>query len=491
MIYPTLEVAREYVDTYDLIPIAYELLADTYTPVNLFRAVEENAKNCFLLESAENAEQWGRYSFIGFDPSQEIRIKDGEITLICRDGIVKKMKSEKPLSFIEELLAERKSPRIVNMPHLTGGLVGYFGYDTVRYIEKTLKNPPVDDLQLPECHLLLCDEIVALDHLRHTASVIVNIRTAGDFDVNYRNGVERAKEIARYLADALPSPRRKAPEGDLSVTSNMSRDEFCKSVIRAKRHIVDGDVFQIVLSQRFEAENAPDSFDVYRALRTVNPSPYMYYFKFDDYFIAGASPEMLVGVDDGVVSTRPIAGTIRRGKDEAEDKMLENAMISDPKELAEHAMLLDLGRNDVGKVSAFGTVEVTRLMAVERYSSVMHIVSDVRGKLREDKTGIDALMAVLPAGTLSGAPKVRAMELIDEIEPNKRCLYGGTVGYLGFDSRIDTCIAIRTILFKNDRAYIQAGAGIVADSIPEGEFEETQKKAEAMINAIKKARELL
>ncbi len=330
-----------------------------------------------------------------------------------------------------------------------------------------------------------------MDHSRHSAAVIVNIETAGDFEENYSKGIARAKKIAAELGKNGASLDRKNPAGEMAIESNMTREMFCENVLKAKQHITDGDIFQVVLSQRFEVKNPPEPFDTYRTLRSLNPSPYMYYFKFDDYFIAGASPEMLVSVVDGIVSTRPIAGTIRRGKDEAEDKLLENAMISDPKELAEHAMLLDLGRNDVGKVSKFGSVEVTRLMAVERYSSVMHIVSDVKGELRPDKTGMDALMAVLPAGTLSGAPKVRAMELIDEIEPTKRCLYGGTVGYIGFDSRIDTCIAIRTILFKNDHAYIQAGAGIVADSIPENEYEETKKKAEAMIEAIKKARELL
>ena len=477
MIYPTLEEAMKFVGEYSRIPIAYELMADTYTPINLFRIFEDTSKNCFLLESAENAEQWGRYSFIGFDPLQEIRIKDGEISVIHRDGITETIVSEDPLSFVDDLAKLYKSPKLSNMPPLTGGLVGYFGYDTIRYIEKKLSSPPKDDLMLPECHLLLCDEIIALDHSRHTAAVIINVATDGDFEKNYMEGIKRAKSIARRIDESTPKNRKRSSAGDLVIRSNMTRETFYQDVMRAKEHIRNGDVFQIVLSQRFEAENVPDAFDVYRTLRMINPSPYMYYFKFDDYFIAGASPEMLVGVEDGIISTRPIAGTIRRGKDEAEDKMLENRMISDKKELAEHAMLLDLGRNDVGKVSKFGTVEVTRMMAVERYSSVMHIVSDVRGELRDDKTGMDALMAVLPAGTLSGAPKVRAMELIDEIEPVKRCLYGGTVGYIGFDGRIDTCIAIRTILFKNERAYIQAGAGIVADSVPESEFEETQKKS--------------
>lgn len=490
MIRPTLSEAKAYLNEFDFVPVAYELMADTYTPVNLFLAAQSLGTNCFLLESAENAEQWGRYSFIGFDPAAQIRVRGTEFSIERRNGEIETILTDDPLKRIDRMMQERKSPRIEGMPHLTGGLVGYFGYDTVRYVEKTLVNPPPDDLGLPECHLLLCEELISLDHLRHTASIIVNVSTKGDFSANYEMGVNKAKAIAKALADAEPIKPTRNESSEILVKSNLTKEEFCENVRRAKGHIIDGDVFQIVLSQRFHVEHAPDSFDVYRALRTVNPSPYMYYFKLDEYRISGASPEMLVSVDNGLVATRPIAGTIRRGKDETEDKELERALLSDPKELAEHAMLLDLGRNDVGKVSRFGTVEVTRLMEVERYSALMHIVSDVQGELSEHKTGMDALMAVLPAGTLSGAPKVRAMELIDELETNKRGLYGGMVGYLSFDGRIDTCIAIRTILFANGQAYIQAGAGIVADSIPESEFAETQKKAEAMINAMKKAREL-
>ncbi|MDD2483894.1 MAG: anthranilate synthase component I [Eubacteriales bacterium] len=491
MIYPKLEEITQYIAEYANIPIVYELLADTFTPISVFQGLASQSKNCFLLESAENAEQFGRYSFIGTNPLQEIQIKEQQITIRHRDGNSETFYADAPLAYIDELANRHKSPRLPNMPHLSGGLVGYFGYDTIRYVEKKLSNVPKDDLMLPDCHLLLCDEIIAFDHFKHSVMVIVNIETRGDVEENYLKGVERAKQIAAELGKKGESSSSEPPRKAMTVQSNLSSERFCENVLRAKKHITEGDIFQIVLSQRFEVENPPDSFDTYRVLRSINPSPYMFYFKFDDYYIAGASPELLVSVSDGIVSTRPIAGTIRRGKDEAEDKKLENIMISDPKEIAEHAMLLDLGRNDVGKVSAFGTVEITRLMAVERYSSVMHIVSDVKGQLRPDKTGMDALMAVLPAGTLSGAPKVRAMELIDEIEETKRCLYGGTVGYIGFDKRIDTCIAIRTILFKNDKAYIQAGAGIVADSVPENEYEETKKKAEAMIEAIKKARRML
>jgi len=490
MIYPKLEEARQYAETYAKIPLALEIRADTCTPINLFQRFEANSKSCFLLESAENAEQWGRYSFIGFDPLKEIQIRSNEIYCTEKENDPVRIPAEDPLTFLEKLLEENKAPKIKGLPPLTGGLIGYFAYDAVRYVEKKLSCPPKDDLGLPDCHFLLCDELLALDHFRHSLFVIVNIPTSGDIDGNYEEGVRRAREIAQRLDRPFVPFTGEQPTGELTIRSNMDPETFCQKVLQAKKHITDGDIFQIVLSQRLEAENPPEAFSVYRTLRQINPSPYMYYFKFEGYRIAGASPEMLISVTDGEVLTRPIAGTIRRGTTREEDLMLEQAMLNDPKELAEHTMLLDLGRNDIGKVSQFGTVEVTRKMAVERYSSVMHIVSDVRGKLRKDKTGMDALAAVIPAGTLSGAPKIRAMELIDEIEPSKRCLYGGTVGYLGFDGGIDTCIAIRTILFRHDRAYIQAGAGIVADSVPEKEFEETLNKAEAMAQALKKAREV-
>jgi anthranilate synthase component 1 len=387
-------------------------------------------------------------------------------------------------------MEEHKSPNFPNQPKLTGGLIGYFAYDTVRYYEKKLVNPPEDDLDMADCNLFLFDEIVAFDHLSNKAVITLNIKTGEDVDTKYAECEKRAKDIAQILKEYVPAPRKSSSSGEIKVTSNVTKQEFISNVEKAKEYIKDGDIFQVVLSQRFEIENPPDPFDVYRMLRSSNPSPYLYYFKHKDYCIAGASPEMLVNVTKGIVSTKPIAGTIGRGKDESQDKEFEQTLASDPKECAEHTMLVDLGRNDVGKVSKFGTVEVTDFMKIERFSKVMHIVSNVKGMLREDKTAIDALMAVLPAGTLSGAPKVRAMEIIDELENKRRGLYGGTVGYLAFDGNIDTCIAIRTVLFKNNKAYVQAGAGIVADSVPEKEFIETENKALAVINAIKEAAQL-
>ncbi|MCM1382234.1 MAG: chorismate-binding protein, partial [Muribaculaceae bacterium] len=388
------------------------------------------------------------------------------------------------------ILSKRTSPVFLNRPKLTGGLIGYFGYDTVRRFEKKLVNVPEDDLQMPDANMFLYDEIVAYDHLANKAVIILNINEGEDADRRYEECLERSAMIGKILAEAGAVPQTGGKGGEIKVSSNVTKEEYIKMVETAKEHIIDGDISQVVLSQRFEVDDPPAPFDVYRMLRATNPSPYLYYFDDENYCIAGASPEMLVNVTDGAVVTKPIAGTIGRGKDDAEDKAFEQKLLNDPKERAEHTMLVDLGRNDVGKVCGFGTVNVTDFMRVERYSKVMHLVSDVQGQLAEGKTALDALMSVLPAGTLSGAPKVRAMEIIDELENKKRGLYGGTVGYLAFSGNIDTCIAIRTVLFRNGKAYVQAGAGIVYDSVPEKEYEETRNKALAVINAIAEAAQL-
>lgn len=340
---------------------------------------------------------------------------------------------------------------------------------------------------MPDCHLFLYEELVAYDHLTSNGVVILNLHTDGDLGAQYAAAQWRAEEIAERIRHFNPQPVEAYHHGESVVRSNMTKEQFSDMVRSAKEYILQGDIFQIVLSQRFEVSNPPDSFAVYRKLRETNPSPYLYYFHTPEYEVAGASPEMLASVKNGVIHNRPIAGTKPRGRTPEEDNANEKALESDPKERAEHTMLVDLGRNDVGKVSEFGSVKVTRYMVTERASKVMHLVSDVEGKLREDLTALDALMAILPAGTLSGAPKVRAMELIDQFENKKRGLYGGTVGSLGFDGNMNTCIAIRTVLFAGGKAYVQAGAGIVADSVPENEYYETVNKALAVINAIKEA----
>lgn len=489
MLYPTLNEVTELLNEYKITPVFCEVLSDTCTPIHIYNALESNEEHCFILESVDNTQQWGRYSFIGINPKAEIKVKNG--TIIHTQGTsTVEVHLDNPISYLSHIMDDYRSPNFPNKPKLTGGLIGYFAYDAVRYMEKTVSHSPEDDLDMPDCHLFLYDEIVAFDHLSNKAVIILNVSQKGDIHAQYEACQKRAGEIAETLRNYVPTPKPRGEKKDINVTSNVSEEEFSNMVLEAKEHILNGDIFQIVLSQRFEVENPPESFDVYRMLRATNPSPYLYYFKNKEYQIAGASPEMLVNVTKGIVSTKPIAGTIGRSILEEEDKKLEQELLNDPKERAEHTMLVDLGRNDVGKVSKFGTVEVTDFMHIERYSKVMHLVSDVKGLLRDDKTALDALMAVLPAGTLSGAPKVRAMQLIDQLENKRRGLYGGTVGYLGFDGNIDTCIAIRTVLFKNNKAYVQAGAGIVADSVPEKEFLETKNKALAVINAIKDASQI-
>jgi anthranilate synthase component 1 len=475
MLYPSLEEVKKSAESYDLIPVFFEMMSDTQTPIHIYNAISEDEENSFIFESVNNSEQWGRYSFIGAKPKKEIK--------------------NATIAEIQKILDENKAPKYHNKPHLTGGLIGYFSYDSARLVEKKLrdsyeKNGVKDDIGMPDIHLFFYDEIIAFDHLGNKSIIIINIYADGDIDKQYRDAENRARVIANKINRYIANPRVNQPYSDITFTSDFAPKEYEDIVIKAKEHILAGDIFQIVLSQRFECDNPPPSFDVYRMLRMTNPSPYLYYFKNPEYRIAGASPEMLVNVTNGIVKNCPIAGTIGRGITEKEDIELETVLRNDPKELAEHNMLVDLGRNDVGKVCEFGSVEVTEYMKTEKYSKVMHLVSDVQGTLRSDKKPLDALMAVLPAGTLTGAPKIRAMELIDELEKTKRGLYGGTVGYLGFDGNIDTCIAIRTVLFVNNKAYVQAGAGIVADSIPEKEEKETQGKASAMINAVKSAQML-
>lgn len=485
MLYPSLDEVRELLKEYKSVPVFYEVLADYMTPIRMFRALRKKGTSCFMLESVENKDQWGRYSFIGINPKSEIRIQGKEADI---DG--QKQEIENPAQFLMEIAREHKAPVIPGMPNLTGGLIGYFGYDMIRYIEKSLKNVPEDDLQMPDCHLCMYDQLIAYDHLSNKVIIIQNIHQGDPVEDIYEELEDRAELILRKMERPVAIQRDRFLAEKPKVTSNLTKEGYEESVKKAKEYITKGDIFQVVLSQRFEVESDADPFDVYRCLRTSNPSPYLYFFDFVDYQVVGASPEKLVSVQNQTVTTKPIAGTVPRGATREDDDMLVKQLEHDPKERAEHTMLVDLGRNDVGKVSEFGTVEVKNFMTVEKYSKVTHLVSDVQGKLRKDKTPMDALFSVLPAGTLSGAPKVRAMEIIDELEEKKRGVYGGTVGYLAFDGRIDTCIAIRTVVFKDGKGYVQAGAGIVADSVPKREYEETRNKAQAVIDAIKEAAQL-
>lgn len=488
MLTPNISEVKELLKKYSHVPVFYRRLCDSVTPVRIFEAVSRNAENAFILESVSSSSQWQRYSFIGINPKAELSIKNqkGRYT---QNGTSEEFDVTDISVLFKELMGKYSSPRFPDAPGLTGGFVGYFGYDTIRYVEPKLSNVPKDDLQIPDINLFLYEELIAFDHLSNEVIFICNI-TKGDEDSKYSLALAKAEKVMRVIEDYVPERKTMREIRPVKIKSNITKDQYLQNVIKSKEYIKNGDIFQIVPSQRFEVETVAEPYDVYRMLRSTNPSPYLYFFKHPDYSIAGASPEKLLSVTDGICMTKPIAGTIRRGETTEQDIANEQKLINDPKERAEHTMLVDLGRNDVGKVSEFGSVRVEDFMHIERYSRIMHIVSDVYGKLRSDKTAVDALMSVLPAGTLSGAPKIRAMEIIDELETTKRCLYGGTVGYLAFDGNIDTCIAIRTVLFRSGKAYVQAGGGVVADSVPENEFMESKNKAYAVIKAIEMANEL-
>ncbi|MED0674959.1 anthranilate synthase component I [Aneurinibacillus thermoaerophilus] len=493
---PSLSEVLQLSRSFTFIPVSYSFLADKATPIHLYQTLKQ--KDSFLLESVENESRWARYSFIGLRPFLKLRAGHEGAEFIYRDA--KRIRVEgNPLEAFRRQLSRFRSPNLPNMPPFTGGAVGLLGYDTLRFVEM-LPKASHDELQLDTLHLLFVDEVIAYDHLKQEVKVIVNMRvkegmSEADVRAAYEAACGRIRELVSRIAksetrafarvDNIPS------EGiPLAAVSNMTKQEFMCRVERAKEYIAAGDIFQVVLSQRFAVPHKADPLLVYRILRLTNPSPYMYYFEIDGATIVGTSPELLVKVTDGKVEMRPIAGTRRRGMDEAEDAALVADMLADEKERAEHLMLLDLGRNDVGRVSRYGSVEVTEQMVVEYYSRVMHLVSHVQGTLAEDKEPFDALLSCFPAGTLSGAPKIRAMEIIAELEGEARGFYGGAVGYFGFGGNLDSCIVIRTILFKDGMAYVQAGAGIVADSIPENEYEETRNKVRAMLHALSLAEKM-
>lgn len=488
MLNPSIGEVKELLRTYTHVPVFYERLCDSVTPVRIFEILSKNADNAFILESVSNDQQWQRYSFIGINPKAELAIKNKHGRYV-ENGQTEEFEVADLSAFFKKLMKGYSSPVIKNGPGLTGGFVGYFGYDTIRYIEPKLSNPPKDDLNIPDINLFLYDELVAFDHLSNKVLYINNI-TRGDEESKYALAEAKAEKIMRAIEDYIPPKKPNRDIRPIKISSNITKEQYMRNVEKSKEYIRNGDIFQIVPSQRIEVDSVADPYDVYRMLRSTNPSPYLYFFKHPEYNIAGASPEKLLSVTNGICMTKPIAGTIRRGETPEADLANEKQLINDPKERAEHTMLVDLGRNDIGKVSKFGSVYVENLMHIERYSRVMHIVSDVYGELSDDKTAIDALMSVLPAGTLSGAPKIRAMEIIDELETTQRGLYGGTVGYLAFDGNIDTCIAIRTVLFRGGKAYVQAGGGVVADSIPENEYQESKNKAYAVVKAIEMANEI-
>ena len=472
-----------------LVPVVKSVAADLLTPVSAFLAVAGNEPQAFLLESVERGEQVGRYTFLGARPYMRVQARGQEITLQRERRSEQRQGSV--FGIARELLRQHRPASVPGLPPLTAGAVGYFAYDMVRQLE-SIGEHAKDDLSLPDCQLMFFDRLLVFDHLRHQIHIIATANVAREsprraYDRAVRDISAIEKKLARGLAGgfyAKPSARRKS----LKVHAGTSRKYFLQSVERAKEYIAAGDIFQVVLSQRldFALEVAP--FDVYRALRTVNPSPYMYFLRMGDTHVLGSSPEMLVRVNGRKLEYRPIAGTHPRGRDEAEDRRLEKEMLADEKERAEHVMLVDLGRNDLGRVSEYGSVKVRDLMYVERYSHVMHIVSALEGKLRPDLDALDAFAACFPAGTLSGAPKVRAMQIIEELEPVRRGVYGGSVLYADFAGNLDSCIAIRTMVVRGKRAYLQAGAGIVADSDPAREYEECMNKAQAVLRAVEMAR---
>ena len=467
---------------YACVPVCREILSDIRTPIEVLRILKNVSGHCYLLESVAEHETWGRYTFLGYDPKLELtcingQMKIGDLTLETDD----------PGSFISQVIREHKSPRLPYLPAFTGGLVGYFSYDYLKYSEPSLRLDAEDTEGFKDVDLMLFDKVIAFDNYRQKILLIVNIRLENP-EEEYNRALLELDTMERLIREGKPC--REQP-GVLrgEVRPLFDKETYCAMVEKAKHHIFEGDIFQIVLSNRLEAPFEGSLLDTYRVLRTVNPSPYMFYFSSSDLEAAGASPETLVKLEDGVLHTFPLAGTRPRGKTEEEDKALERELLADPKELAEHSMLVDLGRNDLGKISKFGTVEVESAYDILRYSHVMHIGSTVRGQIRDDRNALDAVNAVLPAGTLSGAPKIRACQLISDIENNKRGIYGGAIGYLSFTGDLDTCIAIRLAYRKNGKVFVRSGAGIVADSVPEKEYQECINKAAAVMRSLELAGE--
>lgn len=467
---------------YNVLPVSCEILSDFTTPIEAMKILKNVSTHCYILESAQANETWGRYTFLGFDPKMEITCLNGEMKI----GNLT-VQTDNPSAYLRQILADYKSPRFEYLPSFTGGLVGYFSYDYLGYSEPTVKCDVEDSEAFKDVDLMLFDKVIAFDHLKQKIVLIVNM-PLDDLEVSYNKAAMELKQLVDLLRHGA---KKNEPGGKLmgAVTPLFEKEQFCEMVDKAKHYIHEGDIFQIVLSNRLAAPFEGSLLNTYRMLRTINPSPYMFYFSGTDVEVAGASPETLVKLENGVLHTFPLAGTRPRGRTDAEDRALEAELLADKKELAEHNMLVDLGRNDLGKISKFGTVQVEKFHTIERFSHVMHIGSTVRGEIRADKDALDAIEAVLPAGTLSGAPKLRACQLIGELENNKRGIYGGAIGYIDFTGNMDTCIAIRIVYKKNGKVFVRSGAGIVADSVPENEFEECLNKAKSSLKALELAQE--
>src|SRR3990170_2877390 len=482
---PTLDEFREIAKTHNLIPVGRDILADTETPVSAFMKIDRKGA-AFLLESVEHGEKWGRYSFIGASTRAVIKGYSGSLEII-EDGNTTVKKGD-PIELLASYMSSFKAASAAEGMMFSGGAVGFFSYDAVRYIEK-IPDIIKKDTGIPDLCFMITDTFLVFDNAEQKIKVVCNARTSdnGSIEAVYNLAVEKIDALVKRLREGRVNAVN-PPAPDLPVESNFPEEKFKAAVERVKEYIASGDVIQTVVSQRFDTPLNCDAFDIYRALRVTNPSPYMFFLRLGGVEMAGSSPEILVRVEGKDVTIRPIAGTRKRGKDEAEDKALEKELLSDPKERAEHIMLVDLGRNDVGRVAVPGSVKVTELMVTERYSHVMHIVSNVRAEKRTEVDAFGVFRACFPAGTLTGAPKIRAMEIIEEVEPERRGVYGGCVGYVGFSGNMDMCITIRTVLVKDGRAFVQSGAGIVADSALEKEFEETVNKAKGVLKAVDMAR---
>ena len=483
--YPDCDEILKMAPDYDIIPVCREIYADVITPITLLRKLAAVSKRYYLLESVEGGEKWGRYSFLGFDPVMRVKCSCGKVT-IEKDGEETEKVTDKPLEVLREILKDYKAPRLEGLPPFAGGFVGYFAYAMIGYAEPKLN---IKKGTFNDYDMMLFDKVIAYDHLKQKISIIVNMKTDKVME-NYGKATAQIQDLANLIRSQqtadIPVSKSK-----IAFTCNVSKEEYCKLVEKTKEYIVDGDIFQAVISRQFSSPYEGSLINPYRVLRTTNPSPYMVYMHIDDEEIMSTSPETLVRLENGRLTTFPVAGSRPRGTTEEEDQELEADLLSDEKELSEHNMLVDLGRNDLGRISKFDSVEVTKYMMIHKYSKIMHICSQVEGDIRDDCDALSAIESVLPAGTLSGAPKIRACEIIEELESEERGVYGGALGYLDFTGNMDTCIAIRMAVKKDGRVYVQAGGGIVADSIPENEYRESANKAAAVMNAIKAAKEVL
>lgn len=485
MMQPSCDKILELAGNYDVIPVCKEIYADVITPITLLRKLANISKRYYLLESIEGGEKWGRYSFLGFNPVMRVFCKNDEV-VIERDGVTEKIGTKKPLEVIRSIMKEYKAPNLEGLPPFAGGFVGYFAYSMIGYAEPTLN---INKGNFNDYDLMLFDKVIAYDHLKQKICIVVNMKTDKVME-NYGKAMAEIESITNIIRNA-PILEDQKIQQKVEFTCNVSEEAYCKLIEKTKEYIVDGDIFQAVIARQFTSPYEGNLINPYRVLRTTNPSPYMVYMNIDDEEIMSTSPETLVRLQNGRLTTFPVAGSRPRGMNQEEDTKLEQELLADEKELSEHNMLVDLGRNDLGRISEFDTVEVTEYQMIHKYSKIMHICSQVEGNIREGYDGLNAIEAVLPAGTLSGAPKIRACQIINELESEQRGIYGGALGYLDFTGNLDTCIAIRMAVKKDGKVYVEAGGGIVADSIPEKEYEESANKAAAVMNAIMNAKEVL